>query len=53
MKRTRITAAYVFVCPACGDRIEVDEALRQYTLREGCILCESPASPADFERNDV
>lgn len=29
----------LFVCPSCGESVEVDGSMRRSLLRNGCVLC--------------
>ncbi|WP_435129918.1 DUF7560 family zinc ribbon protein [Halobaculum sp. D14] len=42
------TAAYAFVCPACGESLAVTDAMRAALLREGCVLCGTAVTDAAF-----
>lgn len=42
--------AHIFVCSGCGERILVDEGMRNYLRAEGCAVCGTEVHTADFER---
>lgn len=31
--------AFVFVCGTCGESMEVNEAMREALLENGCVIC--------------
>lgn len=37
-----------FVCPACGQTIEVNESMRETILNTGCPVCTTAVSDDDF-----
>ncbi|WP_138006322.1 DUF7560 family zinc ribbon protein [Halalkalirubrum salinum] len=37
-----------FVCPACGQTIEVNESMRETILNTGCPVCTTTVSGDDF-----
>lgn len=39
---------YVFECPACGQRIDVDVAMRDAILADGCPVCAADVTLASF-----
>jgi transcription elongation factor Elf1 len=39
---------YTFVCPACGESMSVNAAMREALVANGCVICGSPVSPDDF-----
>lgn len=41
--------SYVFTCPDCGQRIEVNESMREAILSSGCPVCTETAGTGDFE----
>lgn len=40
---------YRFSCPSCGERIVVDEYVRDELLAQGCVLCSSSVQTDCFE----
>lgn len=32
-------AHYNFVCPACGESLEVNDAMREALVEKGCVVC--------------
>ena len=42
---------YVFTCPECGQRIEVNAPMREATLANGCPVCGACVVPEHFERS--
>lgn len=39
---------YEFICPECGQRIEVNDPMREATLSNGCPVCGASVSPEHF-----
>lgn len=39
---------YTFACPNCGERIVVNEPMREALLRSGCIVCDETVESNDF-----
>jgi len=39
---------YEFVCPECAQTIEVNAAMRDALLDNGCVICGASLSPAAF-----
>ena len=37
-----------FVCPECGQEIEVTDAMERALLDHGCVLCGAAVAPDDF-----
>ncbi|MEF8773638.1 MAG: zinc ribbon domain-containing protein [Halobacteriales archaeon] len=37
-----------FTCPECGEAIEMNAAMREVTLSEGCPVCGADVTPAAF-----
>lgn len=42
----------VFSCPDCDQEIMVDNGMQAFLLTEGCVVCDSEVTLADFERRD-
>jgi predicted RNA-binding Zn-ribbon protein involved in translation (DUF1610 family) len=40
---------YVFVCPECGQEIEVNGSMRQAMLSSGCPVCTESVEADDFD----
>lgn len=47
MKNTTMEE-YEFICPDCGQSIEVNGPMREATLEHGCPVCSSPVAPEHF-----
>ena len=39
---------HTFVCPACRQSIEVDDAMRATLIEAGCAVCGAPVSESDI-----
>lgn len=37
-----------FVCPACGQTIEVNDSMRETILKTGCPVCTTDVSADNF-----
>lgn len=37
-----------FRCPSCGQEIEINEAIREAILTNGCPVCSSSVAPEHF-----
>ena len=44
--------AIAFLCPRCGEAIEVDESMRWALLRHGCVLCGATVDEDAFSGTD-
>jgi len=42
---------YEFVCPDCGERIAVNDPMREALLATGCVVCGSPVSGSAFSES--
>lgn len=40
--------AFVFVCPSCGQRIKVNQPMRDAIVANGCPVCAFAVSGDDF-----
>ncbi|WP_312907411.1 DUF7560 family zinc ribbon protein [Natronosalvus caseinilyticus] len=40
---------YRFVCPECAQAITVNASMRDALVENGCVVCGSTVSRADFE----
>lgn len=40
---------FIFVCPACGESMEVNASMRDALVENGCVVCGAPVSAAAFE----
>lgn len=38
------SAEYVFVCPECEERMEVNGSMRDALVENGCVICGSAVS---------
>ena len=43
---------YIFRCPACAKSMEVNEAMKEALLENGCVICGNELTIAAFERPD-
>lgn len=41
---------YVFVCSECEEEIEVNAAMRDALLANGCVVCGATVEETDFSR---
>lgn len=41
---------YVFVCPECGESLEVNGSMRDALLERGCVICGASVPPSAFSR---
>lgn len=39
---------FTFVCPACGETMEVNSSMREALLENGCVICSSQVTDAAF-----
>ncbi|WP_336037844.1 DUF7560 family zinc ribbon protein [Halobacterium yunchengense] len=39
---------FTFVCPACGESMEVNPAMRDALVENGCVVCGSRVTQAAF-----
>ena len=39
---------FVFVCPACDERLEVNESMKAALVERGCVICGASVSPDSF-----
>jgi hypothetical protein len=39
---------FTFVCPACGETMEVNPSMRDALLENGCVLCSTSVSTDAF-----
>lgn len=42
---------YEFVCPKCGESLEVNDAMMRVLLERGCVICGSPVTGTAFSPN--
>mgnify|MGYP000748812417 CR=1 FL=1 len=45
------TEEFTFVCPACGESLDVNDSMRTALLEKGCVICGSTVSDEAFSRN--
>jgi len=43
------SSAFVFVCEACAESMEVNGSMREALLDQGCVICGASVSPEAFE----
>lgn len=41
----------LFVCPECGEHIDVNDAMREALVEHGCVICGAPVSSTDFSQH--
>jgi hypothetical protein len=41
-------ASFVFVCPACDERLEVNDSMKAALLDRGCVICGASVSAEAF-----
>lgn len=39
---------FTFVCPDCGESMEVNPAMKDALMENGCVVCGATVSPAAF-----
>lgn len=39
---------YTFVCPECGETLEVNDSMREALIEEGCVICGGSLSSDAF-----
>ncbi|WP_254829247.1 DUF7560 family zinc ribbon protein [Haloglomus salinum] len=39
---------FIFRCPECGERLEVNGPMRETLIERGCVICSADVSPAAF-----
>jgi hypothetical protein len=39
---------FTFVCPDCGESMEVNPAMKDALLENGCVVCGTELTPAAF-----
>jgi predicted nucleic acid-binding Zn ribbon protein len=37
-----------FVCPECGESIEVNGAMQEALIEQGCVVCSAAVKERDF-----
>lgn len=42
---------FTFVCPGCGESMEVNPAMRDALLENGCVVCGTSLSTAAFSES--
>ncbi|EMA56112.1 DUF7560 family zinc ribbon protein [Halococcus thailandensis] len=43
-------AEYAFLCPACGESLEVNDSMKQALIQKGCIICGTTVTDGAFTR---
>jgi transcription elongation factor Elf1 len=43
------TEDYIFVCPECGESMEVNGSMKDALVENGCVVCGSPIGQTAFE----
>lgn len=41
---------YAFVCPECGESLEVNGSMRDALLERGCVICGADVTASAFSR---
>lgn len=39
---------FVFRCPKCDERLEVNEGMKEALVERGCVICGAAITPAAF-----
>lgn len=39
---------FVFRCPECEERLEVNGGMKEALVRKGCVICGAAVTPAAF-----
>ncbi|MHB9288857.1 hypothetical protein ACKVMT_17655 [Halobacteriales archaeon Cl-PHB] len=42
---------FTFVCPACGESLDVNDSMRTALLDKGCVICGSSVGEEAFSKN--
>lgn len=42
---------FTFVCPGCGESVDVNAAMKEALLEQGCVLCGTLPTAEDFLRD--
>jgi len=42
------TVAFTFVCPACGESLEVNASMRDALIDKGCVICGTAVTSEAF-----
>ena len=42
------TEEYTFVCPACGESLEVNGSMREALVERGCVICGTAVTAEAF-----
>lgn len=40
--------AYTFVCPACGESLEVNDSMKDALIERGCVICGTSVTAEAF-----
>jgi transcription initiation factor IIE alpha subunit len=43
---------FTFVCPDCGETMEVNDSMRAALLENGCVICSASVSDAAFAASE-
>lgn len=43
---------FTFVCPDCGETMDVNASMRDALLQNGCVICSSPVTDAAFTASE-
>jgi rRNA maturation protein Nop10 len=41
---------FIFQCPECGERLEVNGPMRETLVERGCVICSATVTEAAFTR---
>mgnify|MGYP006294572297 CR=1 FL=1 len=42
------TEAFTFVCPACGESLEVNASMKEVLIEKGCVICSAAVTAEAF-----
>lgn len=43
---------FTFVCPDCGETMEVNRSMRDALIENGCVICSAEVSAAAFSSEE-
>lgn len=47
-----VSEEFTFDCPDCGESMEVNSAMKDALVTNGCVVCGASVSPQAFSRTD-
>ncbi|MFB6179801.1 MAG: hypothetical protein ABEI77_08765 [Halorientalis sp.] len=42
---------YLFVCPACEERMEVNGSMKEALIEKGCVICSASVTEESFSHS--